>query len=131
MLQQQTKGFYKRTRKGKVIKVVQESYLRNDLECGSRFGKLVNATDLKNIVNSAPHKHIIVIDTNIAVHQIDVLEYNCPEISVIVMCQTLLQELRHINLSIFRRTLALLKDETKTFLYYANEFSSKTAISRY
>lgn len=89
-------------------------------------GKL-SEEQLRNLVTEAPHKKILVIDTNIALHQIDILEYECPAIFLIVVVQTVLQELKNLNLSVYRRLLTLLKDETRVFIFYPNEFSAETA----
>jgi exosome complex exonuclease DIS3/RRP44 len=81
-------------------------------------------------VQLAPHKQLLIVDTNIALHQIDVLEYNCPATSLVIVLQTVLQELRHLNLAAYKRVLELLKDQTKTFIFYPNEMSAQTNINR-
>ena len=61
-------------------------------------------------------------------HQIDFLEYNCPDISLIVILQTVLQELRNLNISVYKRLLTLLNDEKRSFIFYPNELSSETIV---
>lgn len=39
---QLSKVFMKKTRKGKVIKLVREKYLREDIECGYLFGNCLS-----------------------------------------------------------------------------------------
>lgn len=124
------KGYFRRTRRGKVVKIVQEKYIRNDLEYGFINGKSASREVLVYIVTQAPHKQLLLIDTNIALHQIDVLEYNCPATATIVVVQTVLQELKHLNLSVYRRVLALIKDQSRNFIFYPNEISSETAVLR-
>ncbi len=126
----QRKAFYKKTRKGKVIKIVQEKYLRHDVECGYLVGNIVSADTLREAVAQSSQKQLLVIDTNIALHQIDILEYICPVISMIVVPQTVLQELRHLNLSVYRRIVAILKDESRSFIFYPNEISVATTVLR-
>jgi exosome complex exonuclease DIS3/RRP44 len=127
----QRKCFFKRTRKGKIISIVQERYLRTDLECGYLYGKAISSSqELSNIVAQAPHKQLLVIDTNIALHQIDVLDHKCPATSLVLVLQTVLQELRHLNISVFRRLEAFLKDEDRSYIFYPNELSSATAVRR-
>ncbi len=129
-LQQVSKVHYKKTRKGKVVQPVQMKYLRSDLECGVAGGKVVSADTLRDLVAQAPHSHLLIIDTNIALHQIDVLEYNSPSTSLIVIMQTVLQELKHLNNNVYTRIMELMKDSTRSFIIYANEVSAHTAINR-
>lgn len=124
------RAFFKRTRRGRVVKLVQERYLRSDLQCGYMRGSTmaVSSDDLRRLVEEAPHKHILVLDTNIALHQIDVLEFDCPATALVFIAQTVLLELRHLNLSVYKRLLALLKDEKKMYVFYPNEQSAECAI---
>jgi hypothetical protein len=41
-LQQERNVFFKRSRKGKVLKLIREKYLRGDIECGYRLGTVVS-----------------------------------------------------------------------------------------
>ena len=77
-----------------------------------------------DLVRSAPHKHLLVLDTNIAIDQIDLLEYQCPSTSFVVVLQTVLQEIQHLNASIYRRISALLQDESKSYIFFPNELVS-------
>lgn len=124
------KCFYRRTRKGKVVRLVNEKQIRNDLGCGYLCGHMIFQDKFKNIVSQAPHKQVLLIDTNIAVHQIDVLEHNCPATSFVIIIQTVLQEAKHLNLSVFHRLSALIRDESKSFIFFPNEVSSETFIKR-
>lgn len=130
-MEQYNKGFNKKTRRGKVVRIIQEKYLRSDVEYGTLCGKTISLDLLKEFVIQAPHKQLLVLDTNIALHQIDVLEYNCPATSLIVLAQTVLLELKHLNLSVFRRVTELIKDTTRTFIVFANEHATSTVVLRY
>jgi hypothetical protein len=74
----QHKAFFKRTRKGKVIRVFQEKYLRDDVNYGHLLGQEVTQEHIQSLVGDALHKQLLVLDTNVAVHQLDVLEHECP-----------------------------------------------------
>ncbi|KAJ1392550.1 hypothetical protein B484DRAFT_408459 [Ochromonadaceae sp. CCMP2298] len=128
--EQYRKAFYKRTRRGKVVQIVQERYLRSDLDCGVMHGALLTASALRDVVAQAPHRQLLVVDTNIALHQIDLLEFSCPATALLVLTQTVLQELKHLNVSVFRRVLELAKDEKRSFIFFANEFAASTAAPR-
>ena len=74
-----SKTFVKKTRKGGVMKIVREQYLRDDVWCGvkccSRCPQTDPVLDVKPQRNSSLFKfpHFIVPDTNIAVHQVSCL----------------------------------------------------------
>lgn len=124
------RGFYKKTRKGKVVKVLQERYLRSDIQCGFLHGNALSAGGLQQEVQQAPHKHLLVLDTNVALQQIDALEWNCPATSLMVFPQTMLQELKHLNLSVYRRAVAILKDTTRSAIFFPNEVAAATIVLR-
>ena len=126
----QNYAFYKRTRKGKVVRLVHQKYLRLDVGYGYIGANSIPESKLREIVASAPHKQLLVIDTNVALHQIDVLEYKCPATSLVVVLQTVLQELRHLNLATYRRLNALLKDENRFYIFFPNELAAETSILR-
>ena len=113
---------------------VVDTYVANrSLRCvlSSCLHVLIHQAALNEAVDGAPHKFLLFIDTNIALHQIDILEYKCPATSLIVILQTVLQELQHLNLAVYRRLLALMKDETRCYIFYPNEISTDTQTARY
>jgi hypothetical protein len=85
---------------------------------------------LSELVSQSPHKHLLVVDTNIVMHQIDLLEYQCPATSLVLITQTVLQEIQHINLAVYRRLNLLLQDEKRSYIFYPNEVSADTAVLR-
>lgn len=92
---------------------------------------MYSQTELVDLISTAPHKHLLVLDTNIAIHQIDVLEYKCPSTSFVVVLQTVLQEIQHLDVSIYRRICALLQDETKSYIFFPNEQVSRPLVFRH
>jgi exosome complex exonuclease DIS3/RRP44 len=71
-----------------------------------------------------------VVDTNVALHQLDLLEHNCPATSFIVVFQTVLEELRKLNLSAFRRLNQLMNNDARMFIFLPNEHIAQTRIER-
>jgi len=76
------KTFVKKTKRGNIIKVVREHYLRDDLSCGSLLcDKCPNIAPaklgaLQKAESSAETKpHYLVIDTNVALHQVIVVAH--------------------------------------------------------
>lgn len=81
--------FTKKTRRGQILKIVREHYLRDDLSCGSEsctnqsclsqeqqpkqsFGiqKLLLESSPKSISSLIEFPHYLVPDTNIILHQV-------------------------------------------------------------
>ena len=125
-------AFYRRGRRGQVVRIVREKHLRPDADigCGFMHGLRVAPEQLEELVSAAPHRQLLLVDTNIALHQLDVLEYKCPATALVLVPQTVLQELRHLNLAAFKRVLSLFKDESKSFIFYPNELSIHTCAYR-
>lgn len=120
------KCFYRKTRRGSVVKIINDKYLNNNLEYGTLHGNKVFPDALRRLVDEAPHNHILILDSNILIHQIDLLEHKCPGTAYVVLCQTVLQEVKHRNLSVFRRACSLLSDSTRSFIFFPNEVAQET-----
>ncbi|KAI0060894.1 RNB-domain-containing protein [Artomyces pyxidatus] len=128
--------FFKKTARGKVIKVIRERYLRDDVVCGidgcrecySTVGPLLpfnGALDHKLF----PHGHFVLPDTNVFLAQMDLLESTLFT-SPIILLQTVLEEVRHRSLPLYNRLKTLVKvDDKRTWIFY-NEYRSETAVVR-
>ncbi|XP_028406202.1 exosome complex exonuclease RRP44-like [Dendronephthya gigantea] len=131
-----TKTFVKKTRKGGVMKIVREQYLRDDVWCGvkdcSQCSQSINETvlEVKPESNSSLFKypHFVVPDTNIALHQIDFLEDF--GIRNIILLQTVLDEVKHLNASIYKRIRDIIPLSQKRFYVFSNEFCKETYVER-
>ncbi|PPR00807.1 hypothetical protein CVT26_012448 [Gymnopilus dilepis] len=126
--------FFKKTARGKVIKVLRERYLRDDVSCGidhCRECTDAHALPVSGALEhpSFPNGHFILPDTNVFLSQMDLVEsplFNPP----IILLQTVLEEVRHRSLPLYNRLKALTKmDEKKIWVFY-NEYRSETAIIR-
>ncbi len=116
------KTFIKKTRRGKVLKVVREHYLRDDLGCGvpacedcSEF--LDNDENLKikqfPLLEDSPKSkcslfktsHYLVLDTNIVLNQMDVIEVTAKDggMTSVIILHTVLEEVRHRSSPIYKR----------------------------
>ncbi|GAX77417.1 hypothetical protein CEUSTIGMA_g4862.t1 [Chlamydomonas eustigma] len=116
-------SFVKQTKKGKVLKVVREHYLRDDIWSGSPLDPECDPSSHKL---STSAKHYLLIDTNVALHQIDFLEH--PAICDVVVCSIVLEEVKHKNQSAYQRLRALCSSPTKRFYVFANEHHRETFI---
>lgn len=72
-----SKVFVKKTRRGKVVKVVREHYLRDDIWCGSKVCTQCQSAD-KDVLSDYPGSvsklcslgHYVLLDTNAVLHQV-------------------------------------------------------------
>lgn len=75
--------FMKKTRRGNILKIVREHYLRDDISCGSEscanqackqsFKKITNflSANPESLSNLFEKPHYLVPDTNIILHQVN------------------------------------------------------------
>lgn len=119
-----SKAFVKKTKRGKVLKVVREHYLRDDIYSGSELDPECpeNATVL-----SASAKQYLVVDTNVVLHQIDLLEH--PDVQDVVILSVVLNEVKARNSSIYQRIRKLTGMKDKRFYVFANEHHKETYVT--
>jgi len=70
------------------------------------------------------------LDTNVALKQIDLFEHQCSAFPIIIVLQTVLQEIVHNNLSLGRRMHELMLSDTRPFIFFANEHHCQTYIQK-
>jgi exosome complex exonuclease DIS3/RRP44 len=88
-MQRQT-SFIRKTRKGKVLKMVREHYLRDDIGCGHRACK--ECDHKQQAAKLALGRPCIIVDTNVVLHQMDLLEATGDAFVNLICLQTMLQE---------------------------------------
>ncbi|KAJ3154528.1 exosome catalytic subunit dis3 [Geranomyces michiganensis] len=125
-------AFVRKTKRGTVIKVVKEHYLRDDIFCGVATCKKcpasVNAATTPTKTSLVPLPHHIVPDTNVLYHQIDVLEHAA--FTDVIILQTVLQELKHRSTAVYTRARALISDPKRRFIVFCNEHHRDTYVER-
>jgi exosome complex exonuclease DIS3/RRP44 len=90
-------SFLKRTKKGNVLKIVQEHYLRDDISCGyPECSSCVAVSGNRLLRSDAPH--YIIVDTNIVLHSIEALEADL--FRDVIFLETVLDEVKHHNLKV-------------------------------
>lgn len=96
---QRQRVFHRITRRGKVLKVVREHYLRDDIGCGAAACTLCSAPGASGegsegpALSPAPYNNrYLVLDTNAVLHQMDVLEYDCEALRDVIILQTVADE---------------------------------------
>ncbi|PON82756.1 PIN domain containing protein [Trema orientale] len=121
-----SKSFVKKSRGGKVTKVVREHYLRDDIYCGASFCKLCDSKDAR-LSPSSSSSPILIIDTNVLLNQIDLLEN--PAMEDVVLLSIVLQEVKNKNLSVYNRVRALCNPSRKFFVF-SNEHHKDTYVKQ-
>ncbi|KAM9365783.1 exosome complex exonuclease RRP44 [Pholidichthys leucotaenia] len=129
-----SKSFIKKTRSGGVMKVVREHYLRDDIWCGSEVcaecKQESTVLEREPCMESSlcPYPHYLVPDTNVVLHQIDILEDSV--IRNVVILQTVLQEVRHRSAPVYKRLKDLTQNKEKHFYTFTNEHHRDTFIEQ-
>ncbi|XP_072784389.1 exosome complex exonuclease RRP44 isoform X1 [Taeniopygia guttata] len=136
-----SRTFVKRTRAGAVVKVVREHYLRDDIACGAAACRLCpraapgggSAPGLEARPGGpgsslCPGPHFLLPDTNLLLHQIDILED--PVIKNVIVLQTVLQEVRNRSAPVYKRIRDLIQNPEKHFYSFTNEHHRDTYIEQ-
>ncbi|GER29303.1 ribonuclease 2 family protein [Striga asiatica] len=119
----QSKSFVKKTKQGKVVKVVREHYLRDDIYCGVPFCKVCDVAAARL---SSTASTIIIVDTNVVLHQIDLLEN--PAMNDVVVLSVVLEEVKNRNLAVYNRLRALCSNQLRRFFVFSNEYHKDTYV---
>tara|TARA_B100000524_G_scaffold260752_1_gene141899 strand:- start:281 stop:3166 length:2886 start_codon:yes stop_codon:yes gene_type:complete len=114
--------FVKRTRRGQVKTHVRQHYLRDDLPTGSPH------LDSPALDPKLDGEQYLVLDTNIVLHQIDLLEK--PVLCNVIILQTVLEEVQHNKISVYKRLRTLIDDATRKFHVFNNEFHREVYTQR-
>ncbi|CAN1316738.1 Exosome complex exonuclease RRP44 homolog A [Linum perenne] len=118
-----SKTFSKKTRGGKVQKLVREVYLRDDIYCGASFCKVCDTTSARLTASAST---LLVLDTNVVLNQIDLLEN--PAIDDVVVLSIVLQEVKNKNTAVYNRIRALCSNPARRYFVFSNEFHRDTYV---
>ncbi|TPX67862.1 hypothetical protein SpCBS45565_g03463 [Spizellomyces sp. 'palustris'] len=126
------KAFIRKTKRGTIVKVVKEHYLRDDIYCGIAGCQLCVE---QNTILTSPRTcktvntpHFLIPDTNVLFHQIDVIEHKA--FTDVVVLQTVLEELRHRSFPVYNRVRSLISDPARRFYAFSNEHNRETYIEK-
>ena len=133
-------SFHRKTKTGKIIKIVRERYLRKDIACGRRTcGECVAVGPKEKtafedearvgVSSLVPSKHLVMPDIDSVINQIDVLE-DLEFGNDVIILQTVLNEVRSKNLKTFSRLRSVISTETRRFNVFSNEFHFETYTER-
>ncbi|XP_077301036.1 exosome complex exonuclease RRP44-like protein Dis3 [Arctopsyche grandis] len=124
------------TKRGNVLKIVREHYLRDDLWCGSMCCSICHQTDNDIVLEKSPeshssthtYPHYLVLDTNVILNQIDVLEEDI--ITNVIILYTVLNEVKHRSSSIYKRLNDIIGNPKRKFYIFVNEHHKETYVER-
>ena len=132
--------FHRKTARGKVRAVVRETYQRDDVPCGCiaceacasfvEHGTPPPILDQHGTQNTYTRKkHYVVVDTNVILHQMDVLE-SAVFTNVIIM-QRVSNDVRNHSMPLYNRLRTLLMDPDRRFWLFYNDFHQDTNVVRF
>ncbi|XP_034662010.1 LOW QUALITY PROTEIN: exosome complex exonuclease RRP44 [Drosophila subobscura] len=132
---QTLREFTRKTKRGNILKIVREHYLRDDIGCGSDLCKYCFQNEVyqltsKHEIASSLFKfpHYLVLDTNVVLDQIDVLEEDV--LHNVIVLTTVLNEVKHKSSSIYKRFNEIIHDRTRNFYVFVNEHHKDTYADR-
>uniref|UniRef100_M8APN9 Exosome complex exonuclease RRP44 n=1 Tax=Aegilops tauschii TaxID=37682 RepID=M8APN9_AEGTA len=105
------------------VHVVREHYLRDDIPCGAFSCSSCDAAARRLNADAAA---ILVVDTNVVLHQIDLLEN--PAIEDVVVLSVVLDEVKNKNLSVYNRLKTLCTNTARRFFVFTNEHHRDTYV---
>ncbi|KAK2706097.1 exosome complex exonuclease RRP44-like [Artemia franciscana] len=132
------KIFIRKTRQGKILKLVRENYLRDDISCLSDLCTSCNQANTiqLNRLDKLPvtssklcdFPHYIVFSSDVILNQIDVVESELWKNCIIPL--TVHQEVRSKSLAIYHRLKDIMNIPNRKFVLFVNEHHKDTYIER-
>ena len=119
----------KKTKAGRVMKVVREHYLRDDIYVGSELAAPeFRGPDPSAWILAKDASAYVVVDTNVALHQMDLLAH--ASVTDVVVTSVVLEECKARSRSSYERLRELCKDPAKRFFVFANEHHRDTYVKQ-
>ena len=118
----QNKTLLIKTKSKKILRIVREHYLRDDIDTGLQSGKLEDHPSLKNEL--IKQEHYLLPDTNVILQQIDVLEHEC--VRNVIITDTVLNEVKRRSSPIYKKLRSMIELPDKKFFVFVNTFCKDT-----
>uniref|UniRef100_A0A336KCD1 Protein DIS3 homolog n=1 Tax=Culicoides sonorensis TaxID=179676 RepID=A0A336KCD1_CULSO len=128
--------YMRKTKRGNIIKIVREHYLRDDIWCGSGTCTICMHTPNDLILSSKPttnsvkfdYHHYLVVDTNVVLDQIDVFEEDA--IKDVIVLHTVMDEVKHKSSTVYKRFRDIIMNPSRRFYTFVNEHHKDTFVKR-
>ncbi|XP_037070638.1 exosome complex exonuclease RRP44-like [Pollicipes pollicipes] len=130
------KTFLKKNRRGNVLKIVREHYLRDDLWCGvqgcedcrqpAHEAPLERAAP--SVSSAVPEPHLLLPDTNVILHQLEILSSDA--IKNVILLKTVLDEARKRSPPLYKKLTDLMSSTNKHCYVFINEHHKDTYVER-
>lgn len=107
--------------------MVREHYLRDDIWCGwalcgqcdhKEHDKILDALPI-SLNPNYPYPHILLLDTNVVLDQIDVFEED--DLCNIIILHTVLNEVKHKNSAIYKKLRNIIGNPARNAYTFVNE----------
>ncbi|XP_066249115.1 exosome complex exonuclease RRP44 [Euwallacea similis] len=128
-----TRSFIKKNKIGNFLKNVREHYIRDDISCGISSCTKCQTESFSHLSKNHFNKcslydfnHFIILDTNIILHQIDVLEE--PILCNVIILHTVYKEVKHRSLPIYKRLNTIIDNPNRHFYVFVNDHHKDTYI---
>ena len=113
-----------KTRSGKIMRILREHYIREDIEHG--IGSVLDKSPITNPPNSICSKnHWILPDTNIFLNNMDAIEET--QFNNLIILQTVQNELKRRSAPNYKRLKTLISSGRKFFVF-VNEHSKGNSL---
>ncbi|CBK19724.2 uncharacterized protein [Blastocystis hominis] len=121
-----------KTKKGRVLKVVRETYIRDFMSCNSDACDSCDIESGERItLSAAPYEmRYLIMDEEVLLNQLDLLQQEIPPLCDVIILQSVMTEVRKRNLSVFNQLSNLLRDSSKRFVLFANQNFENTYVDR-
>ena len=117
---------------GKLMAVVREQYIRNDLTCRSALCQLPQCREDAKATSSGllpPNvTHYLIPYVDVAGHYMEILEL--PDITGVIFLQTVVNAIKLAKGGQYRRLCSMVRDKRKGSIFFANEFFEPTVVVR-
>ncbi|CAD7093571.1 unnamed protein product [Hermetia illucens] len=131
--------FMRKTKRGNILKIVREHYLRDDIICGSAICKhcpvsMQNDDDIVLVANPSAESSLfkfpiyLVPDTNVILDQIDIFEEDA--ICNMIILSTVQEEVKHRSSAVYKKFRDIVGRSPRHCYVFVNEHHKDTYVER-
>lgn len=137
-----SKVFHRRTKRGAVMKIVREHYLRDDIPCGfegcEKCAEIVPLNDIEVLIEKSPrtglstvykNRHIVVPSASALIQQLDIFS-DVDFGPNMIFLQSVISEIRQYNLNLYAKIKELINNKPRRIYVFSNEFHKDTFKTR-